>query len=77
MDKMKRFFGIVWILIGPILTILLVISAVKNIGSHAKGDINNPLPWVIILLVFLPIAFGLVIFGWYAFKGNYDNIEKY
>jgi len=76
MDKLKRYLGIVWMLVGPVLFIMLLISAIDNINGHAKGDISNPIPWIIILAIFLPIAIGLSIFGWYALKGNYDNISE-
>jgi hypothetical protein len=75
MDKLKRVLGILWMLIGPVLFIMLVISAVDNINSNAKGDISNPIPWIIILAIFLPIAIGLSVFGWYALKGDYDRVE--
>ena len=26
--------------------------------------------------VFIPIAIGLMIFGWYAFKGEYDRLPE-
>jgi predicted Na+-dependent transporter len=29
-----------------------------------------------LLPVSIPIVLGLVIFGWYAFKGEYDTIEE-
>ena len=73
MDKIKRLLGLVWIITGPVLFIMLLISAINNINSEIKGDISNPIPWIIILAIFLPIAAGLSIFGWYAFKGNYDS----
>ena len=76
MDKLKRFFGIIWMLTGPVLFIMLLLSAVKNINAHSKGDISNPLPWVIILAIFLPIAIGLSIFGWYSFKGEFETLDK-
>lgn len=72
MDKLKRYLGIIWMLIGPVLFVMLVKSAVDNINGKVKGDISNPVPWIIILAIFLPIAIGLTIFGWYALKGNYD-----
>ena len=75
MDKLKRYLGIIWMLIGPVLFLMLVKSAVDNINGKVKGDISNPVPWIIILAIFLPIAIGLTIFGWYALKGNYDKIE--
>ena len=75
MDKLKRFLGIIWMLIGPVLFVMLLISAVNNINGNTKGDISNPIPWIIILAIFLPIAIGLSIFGWYALKGNYDRLD--
>ena len=74
MDKIKRYLGIVWMLVGPVLFIMLLMSALNNINGHAKGDISNPIPWIIILVVFMPIAAGLSVFGWYAFKGDYESI---
>jgi hypothetical protein len=75
MDRVRQYLGIIWMLIGPVLFIMLLISAINNINGHAKGDISNPIPWIIILVVFLPIAAGLSIFGWYAFKNEFDNID--
>jgi len=72
MDKLKRFLGIIWLLLGPAAIILLIISAVQNIGAGGTGDIHKPLPWLIIIGIFTPIAIGLMIFGWYAWKGNYN-----
>lgn len=75
MNKLKQYLGILWMLIGPVIFVMLVISAVNNINGTTKGDISNPVPWIIILAIFLPIAIGLSIFGWYALTGNYDKIE--
>ncbi len=73
MNQLKRFLGILWMLIGPIVFILLIISAFKNVNSSGKGDISNPIPWIIILAIFVPIAVGLTVFGWYSWKGEYDE----
>jgi fatty acid desaturase len=75
MDKIKRILGILWMLIGVVAIALLIYSAITNINS-AKGDIGKPIPWIIIITVFTPISIGLVIFGWYAFKGEYDGEFK-
>ncbi len=74
MNQLKRFLGLLWMLIGPAVLTILIISASHNINSTGKGDISKPLPWIIIISVFTPIAIGLVIFGWYAWKGEYDNV---
>ena len=76
LDKIKRGLGFVWMLLGPVAIIVLVIGAFQNIGSHGTGDINKPLPWIIIITIFTPIAIGLSIFGWYAWKGEYDGEIK-
>ena len=70
MQQLKRYLGILWILVGIAAIVLLVYSAATNIGA-AKGDIGKPIPWIIIIAVFTPISIGLIIFGWYALKGEY------
>ena len=73
MKQLKRYAGILWMLIGPAVFILLIISAIRNISAKAEGDISNPIPWLIIIVIFLPVAIGLTIFGWYCWKGEYDR----
>ncbi|HEX2609007.1 MAG TPA: hypothetical protein VHK91_16605 [Flavisolibacter sp.] len=73
MNTIKRFLGWIWMLAGPALWIFLVYNAINHIDSAGKGDISKPLPWIIIITIFTPIAVGFVIFGWYAWKGEYDR----
>ena len=73
MNQLKRILGIVWLVLGPVLIFILVKSAVHNISANGKGDISKPLPWIIIITIFMPIAIGFMIFGWYSFKGEYDK----
>lgn len=75
MDQIKRILGILWILIGIAAITLLIYSAATNIHT-AKGDIGRPIPWIIIIAVFTPVAIGLVIFGYYSMKGEYDGEIK-
>ena len=75
MDQIKRILGILWIIIGMAAIVLLVYSAASNIHT-AKGDIGKPIPWIIIISVFTPVSVGLVIFGWYSLKGEYDGEIK-
>lgn len=64
--------GFIWLLSGPVIIYFLVMGAVHNIDMNGKKDINNPIVWVIIIAIFIPIAVGLMIFGYYALKGEYD-----
>jgi hypothetical protein len=72
MNVLKKYLGILWMIIGPIAIAFLIFSAFVNINGVGKGDINKPLPWIIIISIFTPIAIGLTIFGWYCWKGEYS-----
>jgi hypothetical protein len=76
MNTLKRYLGIVWLLLAPVVIYFLVSGAVTHIDPSGKKDINNPVIWVIIIIIFTPIAIGLMIFGWYAFKGEYDHLPE-
>lgn len=76
MNKLKRYAGVVWMIAGPLIFGLLLMAAWYNIDSTGKKDINNPVPWVIIIGIFFPIVIALVIFGWYALKGEYDHLPE-
>jgi len=76
MNQLKQKLGILWILAGIGLMTLLVAGAINNIDTAGKRDINNPVIWVIIIAIFTPITIGLIIFGWYALKGEYDQLPQ-
>ena len=76
MQQLKRILGIVWMILGPITITILLWGAFTNIDAAGKGDINKPLPWIIVIAIFTPIAIGLTVFGWYAWKGEFDRIDK-
>ena len=76
MNTVKKVMGLIWMLLAPVVIYFLVTSAIHNIGSSGTKDINQPLPWIIIITIFTPIAIGLMIFGYYAFKGEYDRLPE-
>lgn len=52
------------------------INAAINEAAKAAAEaakLNVQMQWGIIILIFVPIAFGLVIFGYYSVKGEYDR----
>jgi hypothetical protein len=73
MNELKRTLGLLWILIGIASIVILVAGAIINIDLQGKADINKPIPWIIIITIFTPIAIGLMVFGWYAWKGEYKS----
>ena len=76
MNTIKKGLGIVWMLLGPAVVYFLINGAIANINPEGTKDINNPIIWIIIIAIFTPIAVGLMIFGWYAFKGEYDHLPE-
>jgi len=74
MNTLKKWLGIVWIAIGPIAMFWLVKTALSEIEK--KPHIDTRIQWGVFVLVFIPIAIGLVIFGYYAIKGEYDSLPE-
>lgn len=74
MKMTKRLFGILLCILAPVVMAQLIHGAMTHIDPAGKKDINNPVVWMIIIGVFTPIAIGLLIFGWYAFRGEYDRL---
>jgi hypothetical protein len=76
MAAFKRYMGLILLIFAPLVIFALVDGALRNINEHGKKDINNPVIWIIIIAIFTPVAIGLMIFGWYAFRGEYDTIAQ-
>lgn len=76
MNSVKKYLGIIWLLLGPALIFFLVYGAILNIDPAGKKDINNPIIWIIIISIFTPIAIGMMIFGWYALKNEYHRLPE-
>lgn len=71
MNNLKRALGMLWILIGLVAGYYLLISqAIPFFTSHKSEDL---VPAIIYAFVLAPIvAGGLIVFGWFALKGEYD-----
>ena len=78
MNAFKKGLGLLWMLLGPASIIFMFIQALDKIGLAPEGVVktNTALQWGIILFIFIPISAGLVIFGYYAFKGEYDRLPE-
>jgi hypothetical protein len=76
MNALKKGLGIFWMFLGPASIIFMFMQAMDKIGLAPEGvaKTNTALQWGIILFIFIPISAGLVIFGYYAFKGEYDKL---
>lgn len=65
--------GIVWLLLGPVTVFYLIKTAAAEIA--AKPVMDTKIQWGVFVAVFIPIAIGISIFGWYALRGEYDQLE--
>jgi hypothetical protein len=77
MNTIKKFLGAVWMLLAPVVVIFLAWQAMDKIGKATEATkANVTLQWIIILVVFMPICAGLFIFGYYSFKGYYEQLPQ-
>jgi purine-cytosine permease-like protein len=74
MNTIKRFAGIIWILMGPIAIYYLIRTASEEITK--KPVLDTKIQWIVFVVIFIPVVFGLMIFGWYALKGEYDHLPE-
>ena len=74
MNTIKRFAGILWIILGPLAIFYLIKTAAEEIAK--KPVIDTKIQWIVFVVIFIPIAIGLMIFGWYAIKGHYDHLPE-
>lgn len=72
MNRIKRIAGLIWMLVAVIAYIILLQTALTQI--NAKPTTDTIIQWSIFAVIFLPIAIGLIIFGWLAWKGDYDHL---
>ena len=79
MNFLKKFLGLVWMVLGPLTMGFLLIQAFDKVGfAHSNIERTNTiLQWGIILFIFFPISIGLMIFGYYAWKGEYDQLADH
>ncbi len=85
MKIIKKGFGIICMLIAPVLIFMMfrqffaeipaletAIAAGKKPASEMQ---STYIFWIITITIFVPIASGLCLFGYYAFQNEYSNIE--
>jgi hypothetical protein len=72
MNSIKKYLGLVWIFLAIASYSILLKTTVEQI--NAKPTTDTIIQWSIFAIIFLPIAIGLVIFGWLAWKGAYKQL---
>lgn len=72
MNNIKRFAGVIWIILAPVVMYILIQTALSEIAKKPVAD--TKIQWSVFIVVFIPIAIGMMIFGYYALKGEYDHL---
>ena len=76
MNTIKKLLGVIWMVLSPItIAFLIYETVIKYQEALPQAKANTLLQWCIILLIFIPIAIGLFLFGKYAFENEYDTVD--
>ena len=81
MNTIKKFLGLVWMVLGPLAMTFLVIQAIEKVGlTHTSIERTNTiLQWGIILFIFFPISLGLMILVFMPGRvsmSDYQSVQK-
>ncbi|MEY4552478.1 MAG: hypothetical protein RL099_806 [Bacteroidota bacterium] len=71
MNQIKKLAGIIWLLLGPASIYFIVRASAHEIAT--KPGIDTVIQWGVFVVIFIPIAIGMSIFGFYAIKGEYNH----
>ncbi len=71
MNALKRYLGILWIVLGIITPGYLIRTGINEMAHNPAT--STKVQWSIFIIIFIPIAIGLVLFGYYALKGEYEK----
>jgi len=71
MNLLKRVLGIIWIFLGPVVLFWLIRTGAAEIAKNPAA--NTKIQWSVFIVIFIPIVIGLVLFGYYSLKGEYDD----
>jgi hypothetical protein len=72
MNTLKKYLGMLWIAVAVATYSILLKTSIAQISAKPTAD--TIIQWSIFAIIFLPIAFGMVIFGWLAWKDAYEQL---
>lgn len=71
MEAIKKYMGIVWILLGVYVAYDRVTDSLVKIGSEKLED--RVFGWVVLVVLVPIVVGGLITFGRYALAGDFDE----
>ena len=77
MNTIKKYLGVLWMLLSPVIVAFLLWQAAEKINAATTATLANvTLQWMIILLIFFPVCIGFFIFGYYAWQQAYNHLPE-
>jgi hypothetical protein len=70
MNLLRRILGLAWMVMGPVAVFYLIKTGLREIAKNPI--IETQVQWIVFIAVSIPIAIGLVVFGYFAMIGEYD-----
>ena len=71
MESLKKYLGIVWILLGGYVAYAQIMDSVTKIASDKLED--RVFGWIILCVLVPIVVGGLILFGKYALEGEYED----
>jgi hypothetical protein len=71
MRIIRKYAGVIWILISILSLYYVISTAITEISAGVPEDAS--IFWPIIITIYVPIAIGFALFGWYAIKEEYEE----
>ncbi len=74
MNQIRKFLGVVWVVLAIVAGYYLIVS--QAIPKFESPKPEDKIPAIIYAFILTPIIVGgLLVFGYYAIKGEYDIYE--
>ena len=71
----KKIIGVLCMILAPVAAYMLTAKGFEKMAAASAADKTNAVTqWSILIIIFLPVMAGLLIFGWYAVKGEFDEV---
>ncbi len=75
MGIIKKIIGVLCMILAPVSAYMLTSEGFKKMAAAAPADKTNAITqWSILIIIFLPVMVGLLIFGYYAMKGEFEDV---
>ncbi len=75
MDRLKKLLGILWMALAVLAAWFCIVDF--GLPKLSTGKQEDLVFGIIILFILTPlISFGLAVFGWYAWQGEYGHKKR-